>query len=429
MKKTVVAAFAGILALICIAGVGATSAGARLEEIRINDSKGDWGYPNPFRHYPRGPGYVRMSWAFDTLVWKDAKGYIPALAKTWKYDPANLSFVFQLRENAKWHDHKPVTAQDVAFTVHYFKKHPYRWVPMSQVAGAEVKGPHEVVIKLKKPFAPFLAYVGGTMPILPKHIWKDVIDPQKFNQPQAYIGSGPYKFKDFAKAKGTYLYEAFDGYYQGKPKAKRLIYIKGGNPIMVLTTGKASLANIKPEMAPILKKKGMVILTNQRGWNKKLMINHKITPFNDKRFRQALAYAINQQEIIDKAHRGVGSPASYGLLSKDHEWYNPDTPSYKPDPAKARAILESLGYKKDAQGFYVKDGRPLKVQLMASNISVAGEKNPDRDGEVIKNQLEKAGIRTELVNLEQTTTDGRVRKWDFQMAISGHGGLLGDRLC
>ncbi|MFP3929295.1 MAG: hypothetical protein ACLFUP_10345 [Desulfobacteraceae bacterium] len=41
---------------------------ARIQEIRIADGKGDWGYPNPYRHYPRGPGYVRMSWVFDTLV-------------------------------------------------------------------------------------------------------------------------------------------------------------------------------------------------------------------------------------------------------------------------------------------------------------------------------------------------------------------------
>ena len=50
-----------------------------VKEVRIADSNGDWGYPTPYRHYPRGPGYVRMSWVFDTLVWKDRNDYIPAL--------------------------------------------------------------------------------------------------------------------------------------------------------------------------------------------------------------------------------------------------------------------------------------------------------------------------------------------------------------
>ena len=399
---------------------------AEVKEVRIADSKGDWGYPNPYRHYPRGPGYVRMSWVFDTLVWKDDKGYIPALAKKWTYDPKSLAFTFELQEGVKWHDGQPFSAEDVVFTVNYFKKHPYRWVPLGDVAGAEAQGPNRVVIKLVKPYAPFMAYVGGVMPILPRHIWQNVTDPKKYNDPRAFIGCGPYKFKDFNKAKGNYLYEAFDDYYQGRPKADRLIYVKAGKPLITLSTGKVDLANIKPDMVKPLEKKGMIILKNARGWNKKLMINHKKKPFSDKRFRQALAHAINQQEIIDKAHRGFGSPASFGLLSPDHEFYNPSTPTYAPDPAEAGQILGSLGYVKVSDGFYAKDGRPLKIEILSSNITVAGESVSDRDGEVIKRQLEAVGIHVDLVNLEQATTDAQVKKWDFDLAISGHGGLLGD---
>ena len=399
---------------------------AQVKEIRIADSKGDWGYPNPYRHYPRGPGYIRMSWVFDTLIWKDDTGYIPALASKWSYNPETLSFTFELRKGVKWHDGRPFSSEDVVFTIDYFKKHPYTWVPMGDVAGAKANGDRKVIIKLKKSYAPFLAYIGGVMPILPKHIWQNVTEPRKYNDPKAFIGCGPYKFMDFNKAKGTYLYEAFEDYYQGKPKANRLIYIKARNPIITLSSGKADFANIKPEMATTLKKKGMVILVNARGWNKKLMINHKKPPFNDKRFRKVLAHAINQQEIIDKAHRGLGSPASFGLLSPDHAFYNPHTQTYNPDPVRARRILESLGYVKGTDGFYAKDGLLLKIEVLVSNITVAGESVADRDGEVIKHQLEDAGIRVDLVNMEQATTDGRIKKWDFDLAISGHGGLLGD---
>ncbi|MDN5347754.1 MAG: peptide/nickel transport system substrate-binding protein [Clostridia bacterium] len=51
----------------------------------VADPTGDWGFPSPYAHYARGPGYVRMSFIFDTLVWKDAKGFIPALARDWQY--------------------------------------------------------------------------------------------------------------------------------------------------------------------------------------------------------------------------------------------------------------------------------------------------------------------------------------------------------
>src|SRR4030042_6511910 len=89
---------------------------AQIQEIRIADSKGDWGYPNPYRHYPRGPGYIRMSWVFDTLVWKDREGYVPALADSWSYDPAKMAFTFNLNPKAKWNDLQPLTADDVVFT-------------------------------------------------------------------------------------------------------------------------------------------------------------------------------------------------------------------------------------------------------------------------------------------------------------------------
>jgi peptide/nickel transport system substrate-binding protein len=412
--------------LMCIGILWAAPSWAQVDEIRIADSKGDWGYPNPYRHYPRGPGYLRMSWVFETLVWKDDRGYVPALAKSWVYDPERMAFVFDLQKGVRWHDGEPFTAEDVVFTVSYFKKHPYQWVPLDAVAGAEAPDPSRVVIKLKRPYAPFLAYVGGTMPIVPRHIWQTVEAPRRFDAPEAFVGCGPFRFLDFNKAKGTYLYGAFDEYYQGPPKAKRLIYAKAAKPIIALSTGAADLANIQPEMAGVLEKKGMVILENARGWNKKLMINHRMEPFRQKAFRKALAYAINQQEIIDKAHQGLGSPASFGLLSPDHEYYNPEAPTYPHDPAKARQILESLGYEKGASGFYTKSGKPLHIELLTSNITVAGESVRDRDGEVLKRQLGAVGIQVDLVNLEQTTTDVKIRNWDFQLAVSGHGGLLGD---
>ena len=422
------AAFFFLAALVFAGGpvAEAEERGDRIREIRIADGKGDWGYPNAFRHYPRGPGYVRMSWVFDTLAWKDENGFVPALAEAWRYEPEEKRFVFDLRQDAQWHDGEPFRAEDVVFTIRYFKEHPYSWVPMESVSGAEKTGPSRVVVNLLEPDASFMTYVGGTMPILPKHIWETVEDPRAFGDLEAFVGTGPYRFVAFDKAKGNYLYEAFDAYYGGRPRADRLIYIKAGNPLMTLLSGKADLVNIKPDMAETLGSKGMKVLENPRGWNKKLMINHRKPPFSEKRFRHALAHAVDRQAIVDKAHRGFGSPASFGLLSPDHPMYNPNTPAYAPDSAKARGIIASMGYEAGDDGVFHKNGEPLRVEILASNITVAGESVADRDGEVIKQQLEAAGMEVELVHLEQATADARVLSWEFDLAISGHGGLLGD---
>ncbi|MFW6115102.1 MAG: ABC transporter substrate-binding protein [Thermodesulfobacteriota bacterium] len=411
---------------ILVLGAVPNSSASQIPEIRIADSKGDWGYPNPYRHYPRGPGYIRMSWVFDTLVWKDQHGYIPALAESWSFDAEKLAFTFILNPNAAWHDGKPLTSEDVVFTLDYFKKHPYHWITVGHVSHAQATGAHKVIIYLAEPYSPFLSDIGGTMPILPKHIWESVENPKRYHDPKAFIGSGPYLLRDFNKAKGTYLYEAFTDYYQGRPKADRLIYLRSGKPLISLSTGQADLANIQPEMAGQLKTKGMVVIKDEHGWNKKLMINHRKFPFSDKRFRHALAHAIDRQEIIDKSRRGFAAPASYGLLSIDHDMYNPGIPTYPYDPEKAQSLIESLGYRRGPDGHFMKDGKPLEIQLLTSNITVAGESIADRDGEVIKGQLEAVGIQVDLINMEQATTDSRVKKWEFDLAVSGHGGISGD---
>ena len=395
------------------------------EVYRISDGKGDWGLPNPYLHYPRGPGYIRMSWVFDTLVWKDSDGYVPLMAKSWDYDADKMAFTFELVKNATWHDGKPVTAGDVVFTINYFKKHPYRWVVLSRVKGAEAKGDHTVVIHLSKPYAPFLSDVAGTMPILPEHVWKDVKDPKKFTEKEAFVGSGPFKFVEFDRVKGTYIYEANQSYYAGKPLYKKLVYVKG-NPMVNLTGDRADTASIKPKMKKKLVSEGFEVIKGEYGWNKKMMINHRKEPFSDTRFRQALAYALDREEIVKKAHQGFGRPASFGLLSVDHPLYNPETPDYPHNVDKAQSLLEEMGYTKDDKGMYQKNGKPLKVELLLSNITVAGEKSPDRDGEIIRNQLEKAGIKVEMRAMEQAMTDSLVKQWKFDLAISGHGGILGD---
>jgi len=396
-------------------------------EIRIADSRGDWGPPSPFLHDPRGPGYVRMSWIFDTLIWKNRKGeFIPALADSWEFNPRELSFTFNLNPRAKWHDGRPLTARDVVFTIELFQRHPYHWATVKHISRSEARGPHQVVIRLKNPYAPFLANVAGVMPVMPEHIWRGVSDPATFRAPEAFIGSGPFRFGDFNPTQGSYLFHAFADYYQGPPKVQRLIYLRSGQPMVSLTNRQAALATVGPEMVPALRNQGFTVIQDDRGWNRKLMINHRRPPFDDRRFRQALAHAIDRQELIAKSQRGHGSPASRGLLSKDHPWHNPNLPEYPHDLERVRALLVELGFSPDAEGFFQRQGQPLRVELLVSNITAGGQSAPHRDGEVLRMQLERAGIRVSLVNLEQATTDQRVSSWNFDLALSGHGGISGD---
>jgi len=389
----------------------------------IADPTGDWGYPSPYLRYSRGPGYIRSSFIFDTLVWKDETGFVPALAKEWTYDEAENSYTFELQENAVWHDSTPVTAEDVAFSVDYYKTHPDPFVTLVGASGvnrAEVIDDHTITLYLETEYAPFLIDVAGVMSILPKHIWENVEDPMTFEDPEAVIGSGPYKLVDYNKAQGTYLFEAFDDYYQGKPIVEKLIFVKTSEELVsaALMQDEADAADIDPEMIQNLESNNFHIIRCSYSWCAKMTINHQKKPLNEKEFRQALAYAIDRQELVDITQRGYGIPGSPGLLAPDNRWYNPDIEQYNYNMEKAQKLLEGLGYTLNDDGYFSKDGKTLELNLITQ--AAYGFKEV---GQFIKDSLEEAGIKINLQIMEGKSLDAKVQAWDFDLSVYGHGGL------
>ena len=394
----------------------------------IADPTGDWGFPSPYAHYARGPGYVRMSFIFDTLIWKNEQDFIPALAEKWEYLPKENAYLFNLQNNVSWHDGQKFSAKDVVFTFNYVKEHPYQWLDSSIIKSIETVNENSVKIYLNKPYAPFLNYIAGTMPILPEHIWTKIQEPLQYQEKDALIGTGPYKLMDYNKKHGTYLYQAFDQYYLGKPKVEKLIFSKTSSEMAVnaLKQGQVNAVQVQPELVGQLKKEGFEILTGSHDWVAKLVLNHKKEPLNNRDFRQALAYAINRQDLVDTCLRGHGLIGSSGLIPSDSPWYNPKVEKYSYNKSKAEELLSGLGYVKNDK-YYQKDGKTLELELLfsAGGIGVPGAPGI-RQAELLKEQLESIGIKINLRSLEAKTLDNMVVEWKFDLALSGHGGLGGD---
>jgi peptide/nickel transport system substrate-binding protein len=383
----------------------------------IADSTGDWGYPSPYAHYARGPGYVLMSFIFETLVWKDATDFVPQLAREWKYNADENAYVFKLQKNVQWHDGTSFTAEDVVFTFQYTKEHPYPWVDNTVIKSVEAVDPHTVKLYLNRPYAPFLHDVVGTQPIMPKHIWEGVDKPDQFTGPEAAIGTGPYTLADYSKEHGTYLYKAFDGYYLGKPAVKEIRFVKMSAEMIpaALKGGSANAGSVPPEIVSEMQEAGLTVITAPVAWNAKMSINHKKAPLSSKKFRHALAYAIDRDALVQITQRGHAVAGSPGMVPPTSSWYNPKTPQYGYDPAQAEHLLEELGYTREGT-YFTKDGQELRLGLIAT----AQFKEV---GQFIMNQLEAAGIRIDFKTLEAKTVDAKVEAWDFDLSIYGHGGL------
>lgn len=216
----------------------------------------DAGFPSPFA-YMRGPGYIQMAYIYDSLLWKDESGkLLPWLASGYKASTDGTMYTFTLREGIKWHDGRPLTAADVAFSYEYFAKHrdqisPQVIVqPVPDIQEVRATGARTVEFRLRNPVATFLGYgAAGAVPIVPKHIWSSIDDPVKETDPKVLVGSGPYRPKSYKPGEGAYLYTANDKYFLGRPVVRRIENRPASDELSALMAGQldeAGGAGLRP---------------------------------------------------------------------------------------------------------------------------------------------------------------------------------------
>ena len=376
----------------------------------IGDEEGDWGYPSPFAAYPRGPGLLRMFYVFDTLVWKDDSGFTDALAEDWEFDEAENSYTFTLREGVEWHDGTPFSINDVLFTFEYLKEHPLSWFGLENIEEVAELDDGRVQVYLKEPHAAFLNNVAGVMPILPEHIWSEVEEPTEFLEPEAVVGTGPYQLEDYQREQGRYRYHAYEDYYLGDPLVENLLMVKVSEPHLALQRGDVNYAMVEAESVDTLEEANFKVDEGLHDWNLKLMFNHREEPFEQIEFRRAIAHAIDVEEIVERALRGHGLPGSPGMISPDSRWYAGDAelPDYEHDPEKALDKLNEIDYDFE---------REINLLTMARF---------SREAEIAAGQLEEIGLNVETRALESSVLDSRIREWNYDLAISGHGAVGGD---
>lgn len=428
-RKLICITMVFVLALACMfTGCSSTSGTTTPNEDPSNEGTvenyyigmgGDWGYPSPYTMIRRGPGYSHMYLVNDCLIWKDSDGnFIPGLAKEWQYDEAAATYTFTLQDHIKWHDGEDFSVEDILFTYEYYKEFPLTWINLDSIKEVNKINDKTVEFVLAKSFAPFLSNLAGSMPILPKHIYADVKDPFTEKSMDLCVGCGPYKLVEYTPEQGNYAYEAFADYYQGEARVKNIKFVATSKEMApdALIQGKLDL--IMPSGDALAKIEAADFETKDTlGMYAKLKFNLQLAPFNQKEFRQAIAYAIDAQEVIAIAQRGFPFEGQTGAIAASNKYFYGDVEHYDINTAKTDALMEGLGYAKEGD-FYAKNGEVLELTLLAHD-------RVERDAEVIAKQLNAAGIKTEIILKDLTTADEKLRNGDFEFSIV-EGGTSGD---
>jgi len=274
-----------------------------------------------------------------------------------------------IRGGMKFHDGKPVTAEDVKFSYEYMKewKAPYYLDMLKVVEKIEIVGDRMLRFHFPYPYAPAFMSTFAEIPILPKHIWKDI--PEKVGLKDAKdwenphpIGSGPFKF-DYWRPGEEYKLSTFKehwtatvgkGLYQ-LPKVEGILWVtyKGTAPIVAaLERGEIDRAGyyLTPEQIETLEKSGLTVVNMPTFGMYLVHYNCRKPPFNDMQFRRALSYAIDREMLNETLYGGMAQVGGSVIGPSNEFWHNPEIPPFPFDLEKAKQILKEAGYWWDAEG-------------------------------------------------------------------------------
>ena len=395
----------------------------RKERILTVSGNGDFGFPSVYTISPKGQGYMTLSYIFDTLMWKDESGLIPYLAEDYSVSEDGLTYTFQLRKGVSFTDGTPFTAEDVKFTFDYMKEHPYKWVSVS-MEEASVVDEHTVEIKLNKTYNPFLSDVAGSLPILPKHIWENVTEPETFTEPEAAISTGPFILENYDSAAGTYTFKANEDYFYGDVQIDKLVIanVSGGDSKEALLSGEIAAApNISYKAAMSLKDSPEYTVLEGPGLSvTRLYFNFDEEAMAVKEIRQAMYHAVNLDEVVEKAYGGAGYPGSAGHVQPGTPWYNPDVRQYAYDVETAKKMLSEAGAAdSNGDGILEYNGEEMSYTLTFTE-------NDEKLAELLVSYMKAVGIELVPQSADDATVKAAISEGNFELAFNTNGSFGGD---
>lgn len=342
----------------------------------------------------------------------------PYLAKSWEVAEDGLSVTLHLVEGATFHDGEAITSEDVAFSIQVVQQHhPFKTM-FAPVTGVDTPDPYTAIIRLSRPHpAILLAMSPPFLPILPKHIYGDGQDILTHPANLKPVGSGPFKFVSYEPGKRIIL-ERYENYFiPGRPYLDRLEFWIDSDPASQAVDLRRQVAHLAPDYINLpgldyLKEQDHLVLT-PRGYEaigpiNWLAFNLLRQPLNDVRVRQAIAYAIDPDFILQYLHQGLSQRAP-GPLTPDSPFFEPDLPDYAYDPQKAARLLDEAGYPLQEDG--------VRFALTLDYIPIT----PSQQHKVatyIQHQLQEVGIVVQVRDSDSFPEWAkRIGDWDFDMTM------------
>ncbi len=380
---------------------------------------------------------------------------IPALAESWETSEDGQTITYTLREGLKWSDGEPLTVDDVVFTYNDLilnEEIPTDTRDILRI-GEEGKLPavrkldgRRVEFKIPEPFAPFLRVTG--IAILPKHALEESVKTKNSegqplflskwgtgSDPSTIVCNGPYVIERFIPGERI-VFERNPYYWQKGPNGEQQPYIEEivwpvvnsqDAEFVRFRSGDADLMSITPDNYGLMKQDeaqgnytvynggptpSRLFLTfnlNKGSLNGKPVVDPvKSAWFNTLEFRQAVAYAIDRDTMLNNIFKGLGELQDSQIAPQSPYYAESGLPVYEFNPEQARELLESAGFEYRGNQLFDAEGNRVRFTLQTN----VGNEIRESAGAQIKQNLEKIGI---TVNFQPIDFNALVGKMDTSM--------------
>jgi len=314
----------------------------------------------------------------------------PYLAERWVLSPDNRSIQLVLRKDAVFHDGRPITAEDVKFSIETIRdNHPFKTM-YGPVNAVTIDNPQTAVIRLAEPHpAVLLAMSTSLTPIIPKHIFGDGTDVKIHPRNSNPVGSGPFRLVEFKPGEHIVM-ERFDRFFlKDQPRLDRIIvrifkdpgslllaFERGEVDVHQALTDPRELARVRKVPAAQVVKAAPAI--GPVNW---LAFNTKSPKLADKRVRQAINFAIDKQYLLKTLLGDMHSRAT-GPIASGSPYFSADVEKYELDLARANKLLDEAGVKPGGNG----------VRLTLDIDAIPGSADFKAMQEYLKQALTKIGV-------------------------------------
>lgn len=370
---------------------------------------------------------------FSGLVKKQPDGtYSGDIAESYTIDDSGLVYSFTIRDDAKFHDGKKITSEDIAYTIERIKD-PLEKSPRNvEWQGITVKVIDEknITLSLKQPFNDFLDI--ATVGILPKHIYGKY-SANEFAQAKENleaVGSGPYKISSVSKTKNMPKSIKLTKAYRGEENGyiKKIIfnfYDKEESAISALKSGKIDhFGGVTAKDAKELENKGYTITLSSLPRIYGMFFNTKKTSILiQPHVTEVIASSINKKQIIDSVLDGFGGVIDAPIPSDLYKKIN-----YKYETVDVEKTLKGAGWEKGNDGYWEKTISTIKpgskkaqksTEKLSFTITTSDTPELRKGAEEIAAELAKNGIIATVASYDATTLEEKIRTRDYEALYYG----------